>query len=87
MSKMNKMKTTEWRINEPKPHIVRLDHGFWLSDTVIYVDDNEIFRRSGKFWDTGLEHRFNIDGIPCIIRIIFRTFIYTYELWVDGKLQ
>ena len=47
----------------------------------------EVFRRSGKLWDNGLEHRFDIDGVPCIVRIILRVLSYSYELWVDGKLK
>ena len=82
-----RMRRTEWDINEPKPHVVSLQHGYWWSKTTIWVDNQEILRRPGKFWDFGLEHRFDIDGVPCIVRIILRFYCYTYELWVDGKLK
>lgn len=81
------MTRTEWTIEEPQPHTVSVQHGFWSGKAVINVDGAEIFRRAGKFWDTGLEHRFELDGVPCIVRIINRPFSYSYELWVDGKLK
>ena len=43
--------------------------------------------RSSKLWDTGFEYRFKLEGLPCIIRVMYRTWSYEYELWVDGKLQ
>jgi len=81
------MTRTEWHIAEPKPHTVSVEHGFWSGKAIICVDNQEIFRRTGKLWDTGLEHRFDIDGVPCIVRIIHRFLSYSYELWVDGKLK
>jgi hypothetical protein len=44
----------------------------------------------------GLEHRFEVEGRPCIIRtlrtlrtlrIIYKKWHYDSELWVDGRLQ
>lgn len=81
------MRTTEWRIEAPKAHNISVVHGFWSGKAIIRVDNQEVFHRSGKLWDTGLEHRFEVDGVPCIVRIIHRLFSYTYELWVDGKLK
>ncbi len=81
------MKTQEWHIEHPKKHVVRVEHGFWSGRAAIRLDHNEIFRRGVKLFDTGFEHRFAIDGLPCILRVINRPFHYTYELWVDGKLQ
>jgi len=77
----------EWETTTPPGHMVRVEHDFWSGRTIIYLDGEQIFERGRKFWDTGLEHRFTIDGVPCIIRIMNRLFDYTYELWADGKLQ
>jgi len=38
-------------------------------------------------YDTGFEHRFEINGLPALVRAMFRTWHYEYELWIDGKLQ
>ena len=46
-----------------------------------------IYERRRKLLDLGLEHRFKVDRVPYIIRILYRTIHYDYELWVDGKLQ
>jgi hypothetical protein len=81
------MTTREWNIEQPSKHAVRIDHSFWSGRAVIYLDGQDLFRRGIKVWDTGFEHRFKIDGVPCIVRVITRPFHFTYELWVDGKLQ
>lgn len=82
------MVSREWFIETENPHTVRVDHWkMWSGRVHIYVDDELIFERQRKLNDTGLEHRFKLDGLPCIIRIFYRTFQFEYELWVDGKLQ
>ncbi len=80
------MRRTDWQIDAHGEHTVSVEHGFWSGKVIIRVDNAEIFQRSSKLWDTGMEHRFDIGGVPCIVRIICRPFGYTYELWVDGKL-
>ena len=77
----------EWHIEQPSEHTVRIEHGFWSGRAAIYLDGEELFRRGIELWDTGFEHRFKIDGVPCILRVINRPFHFTYELWADGKLQ
>ena len=81
------MNKREWPIEDLKKHVVRIEHGFWSGKAAMFVDSNEVFRRGVKLWDTGFEHRLTVDGLPCILRVINRPFHYTYELWVDGKLQ
>ena len=82
------MVTREWLVETENPHTVRVDHWkMWSGRVHIYVDDELIFERRRKLYDTGLEHRFKLDGLPYIIRILYRTFQFEYELWVDGKLQ
>ncbi|MCE2401453.1 hypothetical protein J4G08_11280 [Candidatus Poribacteria bacterium] len=82
------MVTREWLVETETPHTVRVDHwSTWSGKIHIYVDDELIFERRSKLSDTGVEHRFKVDGLPYIIRILYRTWHYEYELWVDGKLQ
>ena len=82
------MTTRQWSVETENSHTVRVDHwNTWSGKVHIYVDDELIYERPSKRWDTGLEHRFKIDGLPYIVRILYRTWCYEYELWVDGKLQ
>jgi hypothetical protein len=64
-----------------------MEHGgVWsLSGYRVITVDGQVVVRDGKFWDTGSEHRFEVEGIPCILRIRHQVFGYEYELWVDGK--
>ena len=78
----------EWTISLPKPHGFRVEHWRLITGKArILVDGQEIYHRRSKFWDTGFEHRFELDGLPCIVHALYRTWIYEYELWVDGKLK
>jgi hypothetical protein len=79
------MAVRQWRLEKPGPHTVVLEHG-WLGRCRLSVDGTLIEERSKKIWDTGWEHRFEIEGLPCIARVIYRGLHYDYELWVDGKL-
>ena len=81
------MTTTEWHITNPQKHGVRLEHDFWSGKAALFVDATQIFARGVTLWDTGFEHRFAVEGLPCILRVISRPFHFTYELWVDGKLH
>ncbi len=82
------MNTRKWLVETETPHTVQVDHwNTWSGRIHIYVDDELIFERNRKLFDTGLEHRFKLEGLPCIIRIFYRTWMFEYELWVDGKLQ
>ena len=78
----------EWSVKLDTQHAVRVEHHSAISGrVVILVDGREAYRRRSKFWDLGLEHRFQLDGKPCLLRIRLVTWHYEYELWVDGRLQ
>lgn len=82
------MFTRKWLVETENPHTVQVDHWWiWSGRVHIYVDGELIFERHRKLYDTGLEHRFKLGGLPSIVRILYRTWHYEYELWVDGKLQ
>jgi hypothetical protein len=63
---------------------VELEHGFWSGDRTITLN-GQVVEQSNKFWDTGSEHRFEVRGCACILRIRI-TFGVEYELFVDGRL-
>lgn len=77
----------EWEIEIAGPHTVRVEHNTISGKLVISLDGEEILRRPRKFWDTGCEHRFTVDGTRCLVRVVYITYHCLYELWVDGKLQ
>jgi hypothetical protein len=82
------MVVREWTITKPHPHLVRVEHWHLFSGKArVLVDGQVIYYRHSKFWDTGFEHRFEVDGYPCLVRVLYRTWHFEYELWVDGKLQ
>jgi hypothetical protein len=83
------MVVREWSISKPSPHRIRVDHWRLLSGRArVSVDGKVIWYRDSQFWDNGFECRFELDGQPCIVRVLYRArFYYEYELWVDGKLQ
>ena len=83
----NTTMTMVWKVSIGEGHTVRLYHGFWSGRAAIELDGEEMFRRGLKICDTGFEHRFQIEGIAAIIRVLNRPFAFTHELWVDGKLQ
>jgi hypothetical protein len=64
------MAVRQWRLDIPGPHTVVLEHGFWSGKCRLSVDGTLIEERSGKLWDTGWEHRFELSGVPCIARVI-----------------
>ena len=82
------MTTRQWSVETENSHTVRVDHwNTWSGKVHIYVDDELVYERPRKLFDTGLEHRFKVDNLPYIVRIFYRTWAFEYELWVDGKLQ
>ena len=80
------MAVRQWRLEKPEPHTVVLEHSFWSGRCTLSVDGTLVVERSKKLWDTGWEDRFELEGVPCIARVIYRGFHFDYELWVDGKL-
>ena len=81
------MHVQEWKLDEVMPHRVRIEHNRLTGSARLLVDGAVVYERPFKFWDTGFEHRFKLDGLPAIVRAIYRTWHYDYELWVDGRLQ
>jgi hypothetical protein len=91
----------EWTIKIPTPHHIAVELGGWLwNGNRILIDSQEIWRRPQRsivdslrdfLWGAtgygGFEHRFELDGLPCIIRVLHRLTHLEYELYVDGKLQ
>jgi hypothetical protein len=77
----------QWQVEKPAAHSVMVEHWRISGKARISVDGNVIYQRDSKLYDTGFEHRFKIDGLPCIVRAMYRTWCYEYELWMDGKLQ
>jgi hypothetical protein len=74
-----------WHLTGDPPHTIKVDHEAALSGRVyLLLDDKVIFRRGYKIWDSGLEHRFKVDGRQCLLKIIYRLWYYDYQLWVDG---
>ena len=68
-------------------HIVELDHGYWSGKRKVKVDGMPV-EKSWKLIDTGTEHRFQVDGTNCVLRIRPGTlgglFGFDHELFVDG---
>ncbi len=64
---------------------VELEHGYWSSARLITLN-GQVIERSNKFWDTGSEHRFEVRGCACILRIRNTSFGFEYELYIDGRL-
>ncbi len=82
------MVTCKWLVETENPNTVRVNHWrAWSGKVHIYVDDELIYERRSCLYDTGLEHRFKVDGLPYLLRTIYRTWYFSYELWIDGKLQ
>ena len=82
------MVTQKWVVETENTHSVQVDHWWiWSGRVHIYVDEELIYERRSKLFDTGMEHRFKVDGLPYIIRILQMITHFNYELWVDGKLQ
>ena len=82
------MKTKEWKATGETTSTVRVEHWRVLSGKArVLVDGEEIFIRPLSWYDTGFEHRFELNGKPAIVRALYRTWHYEYELWIDGKLQ
>jgi hypothetical protein len=75
-----------WTIeHDGKRHTIEVDHGYWSGRRLIKVDA-ETIHTSRKWWDTGSEHRFDVEEHACILKIRNSPFHYDYELFVDGKM-
>ena len=82
------MVVREWSVGKVSPRTIRVEHWRMLSGRArVLLDGQEVWQRASKWYDTGFECRFEMDGIPCLVRALYRTWHYEYELWADGKLQ
>jgi hypothetical protein len=83
-----KRKKKTWTIDvDGRQHVVELRHGVLFGKRAITLDGNEIeLEKSGDLIDTGSEHRFDVDGHACILKIRSSGLSFDYELFVDGKL-
>ena len=76
-----------WRFDvEGTPHNVQLEHSYWSTGKRRIWADGQLVHESRKLFDTGSEHRFEVAGKACVLRIIIPFGPVRYELWVDGKL-
>ncbi len=80
------MVARNWTFDVDKPHRVALDYGFWSGTARVALDGEEVFSRGWAPFKSGVEARFNIDELPCLLRVRWRFFRYETELWLDGKL-
>ena len=79
------MATKRWdfRDEDFRRYSVELEHAVLSGDRRIIVNGREVFH-GGKFFDTGSEHAFDVDGHSARLRIGSNGFGYTYHLVVDG---
>ena len=82
------MVTRDWTTGRGSAHAIRVEHWHLFSGRArVLLDGHEVWGRSSKWYDTGFECRFEVDGVACLVRALYRTWYYEYELWADGKLQ
>lgn len=84
------MDTKVWTFNlSDGQHEVELNHGYWSGKRLIKAD-GQIVEESQKLFDAGSEHRFDLSGHPCILRIrpgpLGGLAGFEFELFVDGRL-
>ena len=76
-------KRWDFRDEDLRRYSVELEHQVLSGDRRILVNGREVFR-GGKFFDTGSEHPFDVEGHAARLRIGSNGFGYTYTLVVDG---
>ena len=79
-------KRWDFRDEDLRRYAVELEHNVLSGDRRIIVNGREIFR-GGKFFDTGSEHPFDIEGHSARLRIGSNGFGFTYTLTVDGLVM
>jgi hypothetical protein len=79
------MTTKRWdfRDEDLRRYSVEIEHAVLTGDRRISVNGREVFH-GGKFFDTGGEHAFDVDGHSARLRIGSTGFAYNYKLVVDG---
>lgn len=69
-------------------HTLHVEHSLGSGRVVISIDEEVLFQRRRKILDCGLEKRFTIDGVECLLKItpgLWRD--SRYRLWCDGIEQ
>ena len=63
-------------------HTVELTHGYWSGDSTLSVDGETVFRRPPPplYFDLGFAHRFEVEGIPCAVRVVPTLYTFRREL-------
>lgn len=78
-----------WTIAIPTEHTVQVQHATHSGRVRILVDSQLVFEQSGPeaLWDSGFDHQFTLDGLPCQIQIQFEfgTSQPRYVLLVKGS--
>jgi FAIM1 (Fas apoptotic inhibitory molecule) protein len=79
------MTTKRWdfRDEDLRRYSVEVEHAVLTGDRRIMVNGREVFH-GGKFFDTGGEHAFDLEGHSARLRIGSTGFAYNYTLVVDG---
>ena len=79
------MTTKRWdfRDEDLRRYSVEIEHAVLTGDRRIIVNGREVFH-GGKFFDTGGEHVFDLEGHTARLRIGSTGFAYNYTLVVDG---
>ena len=79
------MTTKRWdfRDEDLRRYSVEIEHAVLTGDRRIIVNGREVFH-GGKFFDTGGEHVFDLEGHSARLRIGSTGFAYNYTLVVDG---
>ena len=77
------MSVSKWKILN---HKIVLNHLRILGIATLLVDDEQVFTRGITFPDFGFAHRFEIEGIPCVVIARGHSFFfYKYDL-LTGEL-
>lgn len=67
-----------WHVNG---HVVELEHGWWSGVAKVTVDGELVFTRPSPpfFVDSGFAHRFEIDGLPCAVRVVSQVYNFRHD--------
>ena len=76
-------KRWDFRDEDLRRYSVEIEHAVLTGDRRISVNGREVFH-GGKFFDTGGEHVFDLEGHTARLRIGSTGFAYNYTLVVDG---
>lgn len=77
------IKRWDFRDEDLRRYSVEIEHAVLTGDRRISVNGREVFH-GGKFFDTGGEHAFDLEGHSARLRIGSTGFAYNYRLVVDG---